>query len=1122
MLKGRASGGRSCILLAARLAILCAALAPSPATPAGEERCLTGNGPAEKNVRLKGGGYRVLWAGTRQPASPGDPAKRDLTPFSKGELTDGDERVSLPMVNRYTEKVSLGGYTWGPDGYEIEVDLGQVCEVARFDLVGTQKWMLCKAYYPTIKRWLPLARGTTSVTLQGLRTRRLRVEAGGLPCADAATFSEFRVWGDTLEKGAEESLPAPPPPDEPIVPYQALHLQPAPVAPVAPDPFVLPQPQEMLLGQARLTLRRASVVPSENAEIAEIARRFAEQVSALADVELAVGPPQPGPTVWLGLAGDKGPCGDLAARLRIGPDAIKPEGYALEVTANGVVLVGRDLEGLIWATKTFLFLMRPEVEGGISLPTGHVRDFPRSPYRIAFGYPGWFGEFKAGLLSAMAALKSNMIELEVDKNCEAIARQNRIRRILGAALFPQSACGASGDMLEIAPRQRPGDLDPSRLSACCSHTDFWPNMLKAFPQEKCTVPGTFVCVGYDEIMHNPWMVCPRCRARGLSQREMLLDTFLKAYRYLTARGYGLALYATGFQAVSPAFDMFLDIPTENVLVFNYDRPEQNRTLSARGLPVVAGTGSGIVHIAPDSPVTAGVVWNWDSAERPAMMSGTVPRMVMQAEENWSSATGKVAFKSPEWEARLNRAMQFVRCIIDHSPLDVPGAKREYFTADISKQANRTLQDDVYADGQGWLDEGPTRDLRHLPTGKQVFYGIPYDICGKAIIVAGPGSADGDLPDQVLDIPIGRKAAELVFLHTCAKPVWSNLNRMILLLGFYRIRYDDGTFVAVPVNYSQHLLEWLRPFGYRKMEFEPVRQPVADATVAWRGSTEAGHDVTLYAMSWRNPYPEKIIQAVDVLASARTESNNNRLCLVALTGRAVTPVDIKAAALNSFKPVLRRYRPRPPLPDGVVALDLTRRTTPPPLVAFSRSEPLAWQTHDRWVQARVSNLSYEKWELAYGVYSALNPDDEPWRCGGARYEGDPRGSGTLTLSFKKPLPLRGIGVKGIMQGANCPGFFPVDFEVSIQTQGDRKWRPIGQAKGHNGEEGEERWVFPGEETVTAVKIVVTEGDGLSAIYLYARPGTMPPARFESDASLADTENPSAEKPDEDIVEELEAD
>lgn len=1041
--------------------------------------CLTANVPGHEVNRLQNGFYRIVWSGTTQPRQVGDPRMRDWIPFSEGELTNGKE-INLPCGNFYTKELNIS-YAWGPDDYAIEVDLGRVCEVTEFKLNGTQKWYILKAYYSEAKRWLPVAsaRESEKMDITGFRTRRFRVDIGGIPSPHAATFSEFYVWGIPLKEEAVETRPPPMAPDDKIAAYEPLALRPSArtSSSMAPDPFVLPQPQEMKLGEKRMTLPlKIPVVVPENAskEVRDIARAFIELATGLAiEVNMEIQTQTDGKAVWLGLYNDKGRCEELAQRLKILPESIKPEGYGVEITDNDVVLVGRDIEGLLWATKTFLFLIRVEEKGVISLPMGTVRDYPRTSYRPFHGYSGWVGEFKHGLLNALFAVKYNMGGGLCDKVSEEIMRSNHVLRNRGGGLFPGSVGGLKSDLLEISPNRKRETLNKNRLSDCCSHTDFWLYRFGekgpgGFPKEPSDPPGQLVDFGLDEMFHNPWMVCPRCRARGLTEREMLMDTCMKAYRFAAKRGYKVSACATGFKAVSPAFDMFMDLPRD-VLYWNYDRYEENRILKDAGFYVIAGNaGPSKNNIRSDTPWDAFIIWHWDSGSRASLMRAHVWAMLMWAEENWSGFDTKVEFRSPEWEARKNRVMDFAMHFIDDVPYDIPGTVNKYFTVDLSGHVNRSLADEKFGDGKGWLDEGPTRDMRHLPTGRQMLKGIDYDIPEGAVIVAGPGAIDRDLPDQVIGIPVGRKAAELFFVHTCKRSVWTNFGRALRLLGFYRIRYDDGTFITVPLEYGEHLLEWNRSFNYREMKDEPVAEPVSNAKVAWRGGTDGGHDVTLYRMIWRNPYPDKTIEAIDVLATAQTELNDNRLCLLAVSGREVNPVDVKMAARKRDKPLLRTYRARPKLPAGVEMLDLTRRTMPPRLAAFFPEECKEWETNDKWIKAKVPGGGGDGFE--FGAYSALSPDDQS--C-----------SGELTIEFKRPLVLAAIGVKGRLPHFMYPGFSPCDINVSIMKR-DRKWYPVGEVKGHIGQEGEERWIFPEPGDVAAVKILST--GGLSAVYLYGQP------------------------------------
>ncbi|MBI2190505.1 MAG: hypothetical protein HYU36_00805 [Planctomycetes bacterium] len=1077
----------------ARHAAILAALALMLCHDARAEFCLTGNAEEkERNRRLEEGGYRYVWAGTDQPAFPAERYLSGWLSFTEGLLCDG-QNMDLPFGGQLREKCYYTNYDWPENGYELEVDLGQVCKVTRFKLNGAQSLVL-KGYNAVSRRWLPLAAGVNEVSLTDFQTRRFRVEVAG-------RFAEMTLWGDPIEKGAPEKMPRPMQPVWPSKPFTGLNLKPSVIPMMAGDPFIYPQPQEMSFSDQRLSLPKVCplVIGREASEgVRQIARGLAEQVASLLTLDFRVGEEAgdpAGPSVWIGLAGDAGACGEVGNRLGVGPDSMPSEGYGIEITPSRAVLVGRDEPGLYYATRTLLLLLQPLQEGA-RLPAGRVRDFPRAGIRPAFAYMGWGNAFKHRLALALATLKYN--HLMGHETPREWMRQNYVHAILHGALFPQSVSGTDGEFLEAYPGVRAKALDPSRLSGCCSHPNFWMGMAAGWARLTEGWPGEMVDVGYDEILHNPYNVCARCRARGLSSREMLLDAYLKGYRYLRKRGFNVLVYSTGFRKFDP-FDMFVDVPADSILSNYASRTAINKELRDLGFKVIGGDTEA-TRIGPDSPLHSAIVWNWGAEDRASMMNeGTLQSQVVVAEENWSLA-GKAEWKSPPWHARLNRAIDFVKRLIDFTPLPVAGEKPSYFSIDLSDAANRSLRDEVWGDGEGWLDEGPARDLRHLPAGRQVLDQIPYDLAGgarAAVVVAGPGSADRFLPDQVAGIPVRRKAGELFFLHACAQPVWTSLGRRVLLLGFYRIRYEDGSFVTADVNYGQHVVEWLRPYGYLEMEVEPAAQPLPDARVAWRGGTDSGEDATLYAMAWRNPYPDKTIADIDVLASAQRESNRNRLCLLAVSGREPTERDLRVTARWPDRPPLRVYRPRPGLPEGVEALDLVRKTPPPFPVPMAYQ--YEWETADRWFQARIEKQSpgtgghptvFEKSELNCGVYSVLDGDDDPWRC--AR-EGQMNPC-TLHVRFKRLIPLRGVGVKGIMQRIRYPGLFPTDFEVRVMDE-EGEMKRVGEVTGHVGQEGEERWVFEKPIPAAGLEVRVNRGEGLSAILLYARRGALPAPSFK---------------------------
>ncbi|MDP7249901.1 MAG: glycoside hydrolase family 20 zincin-like fold domain-containing protein [Planctomycetota bacterium] len=1084
------------------------------------EICLTGNAEQKAfNKRLLTAGYRYVWVGTNQPVFPGERYLSGWLSFKEGMLCD-DHVFALPFQSQLRDKTKYTSYAWprSKKGVELEIDLGRVCEVTRFSLAGSKE-IIVKGYSDKTGRWLPLVAGEGMLKIRGFRCRRFRVENTG-------DFAEMYIWGRVLDEGAATSLPQPLPAATPDKKFAGLNLKPSGTPPMAPDPFVYPQPQEMSFGKEVIVFPKDCplvIPPGKNADaVRQIAETLSTHIKTLVNLDFRITDKAAGPAVYLGLASDPGIWSEVGERRRLAEDQIAKEGYAVDVADGRVVLVGRDLRGLYYATRTFLFLIGPRLEG-VALPVGFVRDFPRSEIRPAFAFAGWSGVFKRQLATALASIKFSYLQGAGPQR--DLMRENFLHYFIAGQMFPGSKSGTEGDLLEKRPGASKKALNPNRLSACPCHPDFFKRMTASWDRSMEGWEGEIIDIGYDEIFHNPFNVCARCRARGLTTREVLLDCYMKAYRYFKKRGFGINSYATGFRRYKP-FDMFVDVPPDSV-VTNYNRSKENAELAALGYRVIAGS-TGTVRIDDGSPLHACINWNWGS-EHPAAMWGErkIRSQVAGAEQNWSTA-GKTEWGSPEWQARINRAMVFMKHMINVVPLPIPGLKHEYFTIDISSRANRTLRDEAYADGRGWLDEGPGRDLRHFPTGSQKLDGIQYDIPAgekNAIVVASHQSAEKFLPDQVTGIEVRRKAAELFFLHACSHRVWTSLGRRVMLIGFYRVRYDDGTFVTAEVNYGQHIREWTRDYGYREMEFEPTLQPLPDARVAWRGGTDGGHDVTIYSMPWRNPYPDKTIAAVDVLASAQAESARNRWMLLGISGRVPTEGDIRSTAMLTDRPAPRVFRPRPALPEGVAPLDLVRLTAPP------LPGPLAYntefETHDKWFKATITSLgvgsplSFQKSELNRGPYSALDPDDDPWRCA-SEESSNPC---ALQIRFKRLIPLHGIGVKGILQRIRYPGLHPVDLEVTaFDAEGEEI--PVGKVTGHVGQEGEERWLFDSPMKLSGIEIRVLKGAGISAVYLYAKEDAIKPPRYKlpkmdkKEVAIGDEENEKEEVTDEDVIDEFE--
>ncbi|MGD2175740.1 MAG: right-handed parallel beta-helix repeat-containing protein, partial [Candidatus Brocadiaceae bacterium] len=94
---------------------------------------------------------------------------------------------------------------------------------------------------------------------------------------------------------------------------------------------------------------------------------------------------------------------------------------------------------------------------------------------------------------------------------------------------------------------------------------------------------------------------------------------------------------------------------------------------------------------------------------------------------------------------------------------------------------------------------------------------------------------------------------------------------------YGVRYADGTELRVPVRWAEGVEDMSR------RTFEPVSRFIADmacARIAWKGPLDQEEDRrrVLYAMEWANPYPEKEIEAIEVVGGDEAEEAGQALVL----------------------------------------------------------------------------------------------------------------------------------------------------------------------------------------------------------------------------------------------------
>ncbi len=173
----------------------------------------------------------------------------------------------------------------------------------------------------------------------------------------------------------------------------------------------------------------------------------------------------------------------------------------------------------------------------------------------------------------------------------------------------------------------------------------------------------------------------------------------------------------------------------------------------------------------------------------------------------------------------------------------------------------------------WWD-GPT-DLAAMPAGEQVFAGVRFLLprfttspVPTAYMLRGRGGTVRT--DRIEQLPVGRKADALFFLHTHNDrgDLGRHLQWMkersragldpgeIPVVLTYAVRYADGQTAEVPVRWGRDISNWLS------------REPTGriNAAVGWAGTAAAdGQQPVIYVMQWTNPRPDAVIAAIDLVA-----------------------------------------------------------------------------------------------------------------------------------------------------------------------------------------------------------------------------------------------------------------
>ena len=173
---------------------------------------------------------------------------------------------------------------------------------------------------------------------------------------------------------------------------------------------------------------------------------------------------------------------------------------------------------------------------------------------------------------------------------------------------------------------------------------------------------------------------------------------------------------------------------------------------------------------------------------------------------------------------------------------------------IAGSANMAFADEVAGDRRGgWFDQG-SNDFASMPLGRHVLAGVPFEIAdpatngGRAAIVLFGTNRDF-FPERAPEIPVGRKARRLYFLHGYG---WDETPGAPVLT--YRIRYADGETADFVCRAKAEIGPWHGAFV-----------PSA-AKLAVESSNAALGRVNVQCARWENPRPDVEILGIEPVSA----------------------------------------------------------------------------------------------------------------------------------------------------------------------------------------------------------------------------------------------------------------
>jgi len=181
------------------------------------------------------------------------------------------------------------------------------------------------------------------------------------------------------------------------------------------------------------------------------------------------------------------------------------------------------------------------------------------------------------------------------------------------------------------------------------------------------------------------------------------------------------------------------------------------------------------------------------------------------------------------------------------------AESAFVPVNLSQQLNGPLH-------TSWLPhEDPGNNLASLPTGRQEFGGVVFDVQGLIQLQGQCWVKRGYvLPEHVDGIPVHSAAQHVHILHANSgfgDPLGTTVASLVL-------HYADGAESHLEIRHRENVLDF--------WAWRPATPTDTNTVVAWTGESPAtarrGFGVRLCRTTFANPQPQKKIETIDYVSA----------------------------------------------------------------------------------------------------------------------------------------------------------------------------------------------------------------------------------------------------------------